>query len=160
MKHLINKYILSIVLLLSSLAVSAQVAEFEKYAKAEGTTYACISKAMFNLIGGKASASVPNMDMAQLVGKINSMQIINCESERACKSIKDDVAKIVKTKRYDMLMQTSEAGSEVKIYINEGQKTSVLILISDSASTVTCVVIAGSFSTKGILNAIETNTKK
>lgn len=158
MKRTFKIYILSAAFLLGAVGMNAQVADFEKYAKAEGTTYAYISQTMLELIENGGSVSVPGMDMAEFAGRLTSMQIINCDTEQSCGHLKSDVADIVKAQKYELLMQTSEEGLEADIYIKEGKKSSVLILEIDSGDTVCCIVIAGNFSAKDMLEALDKST--
>lgn len=149
--------ICTLIMLLSSLTVNAQVEEFEKYSDMKNVTYVYISKAMLTLAKGLTTPSVPGMDMKNAFGKLNAIQIITTENKAARAKLKAEVADVVKRDKYEMLMQVDEDDSKVRIYFKDGKKQSVILMSTDESNETSVIAFSGTFKIEDVQKMAESS---
>lgn len=155
MNRLISTALTAIAFMLVCITASAQSTPFDKYADKKDVTYVYISKAMLSLVGTKMMPSINGVNVSELSGKLNSIQIINSGTKAAKESLKTDVMSIVKKGKYETLMQISENDSKVNIYHKEGKDSSIIVMMTDNKDDTVVVVFSGTFSTENIMNMLQ-----
>ena len=151
MKQTIIRTLLCAVVAMASLAVSAQVKAFEKYADMKNVTYVYISKYMLGMAGKAAAPSVPGVDMNSLARKLTGIQIISSEEKTARTKLKNDVKGILARDKYEVLMQIREDDSKVDIYHTIGKRQSVVVMLTDEADSATVMVFSGTFTMDDVM---------
>ncbi len=151
MKNIGLKLLLCLTLLLSAGQASAQVKQFEKYAQTEDIIYVYISKFMLQMVGSKATPTVPGIDTKGLMDKLHGLQIITAESEEAGAKLHKETLAYIKAAKYELMMQVDEEDNKVAIYFGKDKQQSVLIMLTNSGEDlVSAIVFSGSFKEKDI----------
>lgn len=155
MKPTILKTLLCVVLTMLSLTATAQVQEFAKYSDTKDVTYVYISKFMLRLAGKSVTPSVPGVDTQSIMKKLNGIQIITSEKKDAAARLKADTETLVKTGKYDLLMQVDDDGDKVRIYHREGKQQSVIIMLTEEPGETTVIVFSGTFTLEEVMQMVD-----
>lgn len=112
---------------------------YNKYSDSKGASAVYISPSMFKLIGKLPDIDVADgeVNLTPVVKSLEGMYLISIEDSKDCKNLKEDVETMVKTGKYELLMETKEDGETVRIHvINSGEYiTSLVILTSERDET-------------------------
>lgn len=149
-------------LLIGSIAMNAQVPEFQKFSGKEGYSCVYISKAMLRFASTFATPEVPGMNMKKIASKLDAIQIIGAESTKPATDLRTTFNSVVKRDKYELLMQMSDEGDEVNIYFHDGQKKSksVIAMLTDDGDEVAAIIFSGSFTTEDINKLSETASRQ
>ena len=162
MKSSMNKILRLLLLTLfisTSTGLLAQEKSFEKYADMKDVTYVFISKTMLSLAGVKASPKVPGMKMDGIMNKLTGIQIITTDNRSMRKKLKTDVKSVIANDDFETLMAIDdEDGAKINIYLNDGKKKSIIIMVTDSDDQVSVIVFSGTFTAKDIEKLTEKNS--
>lgn len=122
--------ILCLILLICCATLTrAQDKLFERYADEDGVSYVYISKKMFQMMPAIETAG---LKVANLKGKIESMQVLNTERSDLGERMKKEFGALI-GKDHEELMRVRGDGSKVDFYAKqEGELIRELIMLSDN----------------------------
>ncbi len=155
MKQTISGILLIVMMAMASMNASAQVKDFEKYAKEKGMTYIYVSKFMLNMIGGQTDALNIDLDMKSMMSKLDGVQIIVAEAEKPSAKLRQEVLTHVEKGKYELMMQLAEDDVKVDIYYLEHKRKSTLVMLQDDKGIVTLIAFTGTFATKDVMNMMK-----
>ncbi len=128
---------------------------FDKYADKDGITSVFISKSMFEMM---PSVETGGLNLVNLKGKIESLQILKTDKEEHAESLKKDFNKLL-TGKYEELMRIKDDSTRVNFYIlKNGERVKELVMTSSGAKEYTVMQLLGNFTLKEIQEI--TNQKK
>jgi len=148
-----TKYILIIALcLFCTNAGFAQNKLFDKYADMDNVTSVFISKAMFQMMPKIEKVGI---NMMNLKGKIESLQLVTTENKDMMVQMKKDFAQSVSSKHQE-LMRVKDGKSHVNFYSDmQGDKIKELIMLVDDEDNFTAILLVGNFTLKDIQEITE-----
>ena len=130
--------------------VAAQInndALFEKYAEKDGVTSVYISKKMFQLMPSMETAG---LNLINMKGKIESLQILTCENESLQEQMRKDFSGLIK-KEHEELMRVRDGESKITFYIKQkGELINELIMLSDDEKEFSVIQLLGQFTLQDI----------
>lgn len=127
---------------------------YNKYSDLPGATAVYISPTMFKLIGQLPDldvemASGEKMNVAPLVRSFDGFYILNVSDQTAAADLKQEVQGMIKSCRFEMLMEAKDDGSKVNMYISGNDKIiSDLVLLAESCGSVQFICMEGSMDRK------------
>ena len=144
-------FITWIFVLLACAGLHAQESFFEKFADRKGVTSVYISKRMFGMMKNIDSG---NINLANVSGKINSMQILTCENKSVADELRKETAHIKPENGYEELIRVREEGERVTIYVKEGSKENEYVLLIDEQDEFTIILLNGQLTLEEIQGVI------
>lgn len=127
----------------------AQDKLFEKYVDANDVTSVNISKTMFEMM---PDIQTDGLNMINLKGKIESLQILTTENTTQKENIRKDFSTLT-GKEYEELMRVKSEGTKANFYIKKkGDQISELILLADSDDSFSVIRLLGNFTLRDIQN--------
>ena len=118
-----KRFILLIVMLLSVTIVSAQEGKnvYNKYSGYKDVSAVYISPAMFKMIGNLPELAVDNgnggkMDIAPLIKTFKGFYLLDISEKSVINSINKDVADMLNTGKYEMLMELKDEEDIMQIF--------------------------------------------
>lgn len=144
-------FITWIFVLLACAGSYAQESFFEKFADRKGVTSVYISKRMFGMMKNIDSG---NINLANVAGKINSMQILTCENKSVADELRKETAHIKPENGYEELIRVREEGERVTIYVKEGSKENEYVLLVDEQDEFTIILLNGQLTLEEIQGVI------
>ena len=144
-------FITWIFVLLACAGLHAQESFFEKFADRKGVTSVYISKRMFGMMKNIDSG---NINLANVAGKINSMQILTCENKSGADELRKETAHIKPENGYEELIRVREEGERVTIYVKEGSKENEYVLLIDEQDEFTIILLNGQLTLEEIQGVI------
>lgn len=155
MNRTIAKILTVVTLAFVCMTASAKSNPFDKYADTKDVTYVYISKAMIDLLGTKVPANVNGINIKQLSGMLNSIQVITSGTKATKESLKSETMSIVKKNKYENLMQINENDTKVNIYHKESKDNSIIVMLTDGLGETVVVVFSGTFKTADIMKMMK-----
>lgn len=120
---------------------------FEKYAEKDGVTSVYISKKMFQLMPSMETAG---LNLINMKGKIESLQILTCENESQQEQMRKDFSGLIK-KEHEELMRVRDGESKITFYIKQkGELINELIMLSDDEKEFSVIQLLGQFTLQDI----------
>lgn len=120
---------------------------FEKYAEKDGVTSVYISKKMFQLMPSMETAG---LNLINMKGKIESLQILTCENESLQEQMRKDFSGLIK-KEHEELMRVRDGESKITFYIKQkGELINELIMLSDDEKEFSVIQLLGQFTLQDI----------
>ena len=156
-----KKIAFTLFLLACTLTAAAQNQNLAKLAGQEGISYVYVSKAMIDLIAGngQAKSNVNGIDVADLVGKLNSLQVVSADKPDAVRRLRAEAGAFPKA-NMEMLMQVIDEDSRTEFFtLKQGNTITDLLMLSDSGDSFTLLLIRGRFTSRDIQNIAETASK-
>lgn len=144
-------FITWIFVLLACAGLHAQESFFEKFADRKGVTSVYISKRMFGMMKNIDSG---NINLTNVAGKINSMQILTCENKSVADELRKETAHIKPENGYEELIRVREEGERVTIYVKEGSKENEYVLLIDEQDEFTIILLNGQLTLEEIQGVI------
>lgn len=144
-------FITWIFVLLACAGSHAQESFFEKFADRKGVTSVYISKRMFGMMKNIDSGDI---NLANVAGKINSMQILTCENKSVADELRKETAHIKPENGYEELIRVREEGERVTIYVKEGSKENEYVLLVDEQDEFTIILLNGQLTLEEIQGVI------
>ncbi len=144
-------FITWIFVLLACAGLHAQESFFEKFADRKGVTSVYISKRMFGMMKNIDSG---NINLANVAGKINSMQILTCENKSVADELRKETTHIKPENGYEELIRVREEGERVTIYVKEGSKENEYVLLIDEQDEFTIILLNGQLTLEEIQGVI------
>ena len=130
----------------------AQSKLFDKYADMDNVTSVFISKAMFQMMPKIEKVGI---NMVNLKGKIESLQLVSSENKDKMTQMKKDFAQLV-TSKHQELMRVKEGKSRVNFYSDmQGDKIKELIMLVDDDDNYTAILLVGNFTLKDIQEIVK-----
>lgn len=127
----------------------AQDKLFEKYVDANDVTSVNISKTMFEMM---PDIQTDGLNMINLKGKIESLQILTTENVTQKENIRKDFSTLT-GKEYEELMRVKSEDTKANFYIKKkGDQISELILLADSDDSFSVIRLLGNFTLRDIQN--------
>lgn len=147
-----TKIIILLICLTSGTALLAQKNLFDKYADMDGFTSVFISKSMFEMM---PSIETGGLNLINMKGKIESLQILNTERKDQIATLKKDFDKLISGK-HEELMRVKDDSTRVNFYIlKSGDKVKELIMTSSMPNQFTVMQLLGNFTLKDIQQITE-----
>ena len=141
-----KKFAIIAAALLMGVASYAQSAKsiYNKYSEEPKVSAVYISPAMFRLMGSLPEISMPDGDinLGPIIKDMQGMYLIDSENLDINKSIREDAEKLVKSGKYELMLEAKDDGEVVRIYTeNKGEDiiTSFLMIASEQDE---CVFIS------------------
>lgn len=155
-------YLITILLIFSFLTVNAQEDIFEKLSNHEDITTVYISKSLLNLM---PDVNTGGANIKGLTGKLEQLEIYNTEgSKDASKLMKQEIAGLVKSKKYEILMKVKEKDNNVTFYVyKEKERIKDLIMFVDDMDECSIIRVKGDFSAEdvqGVVGGAGSKSKK
>ena len=120
---------------------------FEKYAEKDGVTSVYISKKMFQLMPSMETAG---LNLINMKGKIESLQILTCENESLQEQMRKDFRGLIKIEQ-EALQRVRDGGSKITFYIKQkGELINELIMLSDDEKEFSVIQLLGQFTLQDI----------
>ena len=119
---------------------------YNKYSDSKGASAVYISPSMFKLIGKLPDIDVADgeVNLTPVVKSLEGMYLISIEDSKDCKNLKEDVETMVKTGKYELLMETKEDGETVRIHvINSGEYITSLVILTYERDETTFIAFDG-----------------
>jgi hypothetical protein len=130
--------------LLCTKAGFAQDKLFEKYADMDNVTSIYISRAMFRMM-----PEVKGVNLASLIKKMESLQLINCEKAEQISLMRKDFSQL--SGRMEELMRIRNGKTCVTFYSGmKGDRVKELLMLADADSSFTVIQLTGNFTLKDI----------
>ena len=143
-----KKWILTIVMVLSSSLVFAQSALFKKYENVQGVSTVYISKA---LLGMMPKLDVGDKDISRIAGKLDHVQILSCERPSLIPSVKAAALGSFKSGGYANLMTVTDDGEQTIIYGKSlGKGKSEFVLLSIEKTELNIINVMGNITLNDI----------
>lgn len=145
-------FITCIIVLLASAGLHAQESFFEKFADHKGVTSVYISKRMFGMMKNIDSGDI---NLNNVAGKINSLQILSCENKEVAAEVRKETAYIKRENGYEELMRIKDEGDRITIYAKEGKKENEYVLLVDEPDEFTIILLNGQLTLEelqGVVN--------
>ncbi len=146
-----NRIILTILIIITGTAASAQVRELEQFTNMKDVDYKLVTKDEIN-----STRQLPIPGFNELVSKLQSVQIVETEKKSKRKKLKSAVAKILKDDKFQPLVVTSE---EYKSYIKETDDSCELVQVFNDEDEYMIIAITGNFTMSDIGDFIKNNLK-
>lgn len=140
-------FITCIIVLLASAGLHAQESFFEKFADHKGVTSVYISKRMFGMMKNIDSGDI---NLSNVAGKINSLQILSCENKEVADELRKETAYIKRENGYEELMRIKDESDRITIYAKEGKKENEYVLLVDEPSEFTIILLNGQLTLEEI----------
>ncbi len=151
--------------LLMSSTTWAQEEIFKKFADHEGVTTIYISKKMLNMITdyskslgffGNGNIYINNIDINNLIEKINGMQSLSCTNKNVIDEIRKTTADYFKKDdKYELLMKIKANNEQISVYMKEEKKENLYIFLSDKPDEFTFVLLKGKITREELQNSLE-----
>ena len=144
---------LLVLFLLCSSFCFAQDRLFEKYADQDNVTSVYISKSMFQMMPDDMRTG--GLDLGNLKGKINNLQILTSEKQEVKEQMKADFNTVV-GKEYELLMKVKSDDTRASFFVKQkGEKISELIMLTDSKEDYVVMRLTGDFTLQDIRQIAE-----
>ena len=147
------KYFLAITaVMMITVSASAQSALYKKYSKVPDISKVYISSAMFKMMSGSGKTSFGTsgdnvVDVTDIIGKITGLYILSTENKKVSENMKVDVEKMLDGKSLELLMQASDDGEDVNMYVERsGEIIKNFYMFSDSSDEYSMIIISGRFT--------------
>ncbi len=119
---------------------------YNKYSDNKGVSAVYISPSMFKLIGKLPEIDVADgeVNLTPIVKDLEGMYLISIEDSKDCKNLREDAEKMVKSGKYELLMETKEDGETVRIHIiNSGEYVTSLVILTSEKDETTFIAFDG-----------------
>lgn len=146
-----KKIITAAVSILLTFTLSAQEGRsiYNRYSDAENVSAVYISPAMFRIMGKLPEMNLSGNDVpfSSIVKSLNGFYLIESKNSSINASLKADAEKMIRSGRYELLMEARDNGQTVHIYISGDEQTVVgLVMFVDEKDSVAFINIDGNMS--------------
>lgn len=146
-----KKIITAAVSILLTFTLSAQEGRsiYNRYSDAENVSAVYISPAMFRIMGKLPEMNLSGNDVpfSSIVKSLNGFYLIESKNSSINASLKADAEKMIRSGRYELLMEAKDNGQTVHIYISGDEQTVVgLVMFVYEKDSVTFINIDGNMS--------------
>ena len=145
-----------VVMLLMAVGAYAQSGKsiYNKYSDFKGVSAVYISPAMFKMIGQLPDLDLEasdgeKVDIAPLVRSFEGFYLLNVSDKSHAAELKQDVQSLIKSGRFEMLMEAKDSGSTMRIYIvGEDKTVSSLVMLVQESDSVQFICLEGAMNRK------------
>lgn len=121
--------------MLLALCASAQSSKslYNKYSGEKGISAVYISPAMFRLIGKLPELELADedVDISRIIKSLEGMYILSTENLAMGTRICDDVDKLLRSGKYELLMEAKDDGEVMKMYtVTKGELITSFVMLS------------------------------
>lgn len=146
-----KKIITAAVSILLTFTLSAQEGRsiYNRYSDAENVSAVYISPAMFRIMGKLPEMNLSGNDVhfSSIVKSLSGFYLIESENSSINASLKADAEKMIRSGRYELLMEARDSGQTVHIYISGDEQTvDGLVMLVDEKDSVAFINIDGNMS--------------
>lgn len=146
-----KKIITAAVSILLTFTLSAQEGRsiYNRYSDAENVSAVYISPAMFRIMGKLPEMNLSGNDVpfSSIVKSLNGFYLIESKNSSTNASLKADAEKMIRSGRYELLMEARDNGQTVHIYISGDEQTvDGLVMFVDEKDSVAFINIDGNMS--------------
>ena len=125
----------------------AQNKLFDKYADMDDVTSVYISKKMFQMMPVMETAG---LNLANLKGKIESLQVLTTENNSIKEKMRDDFKKLI-SKDHQELMRVKDGKTRATFYVKQkGDLISEMIMLADTDNSFNVIQLLGNFTLQDI----------
>ena len=138
---------------------------YNKYSDSNGVSAVYISPAMFRMIGQLPNLDVEasdgeKVDIAPLIRSFEGFYLLNVSDKAQAAELKQEVQSMIKSGRFEMLMEAKSSGSTVRIYTaGDNKAISSLVLLSQEGDSVQFICLEGTMSRNDFENLIAQSIK-
>ena len=155
------------VMLLMTVGAYAQSGKtiYNKYSDSMGVSAVYISPTMFRIIGQLPDLDVETSDgekinVAPLVRSFDGFYLLSVSDKSKAAELKQEAQSMIKSGRFEMLMEAKDSGSTVRIYTVGDDKTiSSLVLLAQEGDSVQFICLEGSINRNDFENLIAQSIK-
>lgn len=143
-----RRTIFSVFLVFLCLAASAQTGKdiYNRYSGKEGVSAVYVSSSMFNLIQGVPDIHIESgdVDLSGIIRSLDGMYILDVEDAGLMARLAAELDGMLSSGKFEMLMETVEAGEKVNIYITRhNDSVRDFLMIASEPSSLSVISISG-----------------
>jgi len=145
-----KKILTFIALVLLSASAFAQTSKdlYTKYSDKAGVAAVYVSPTMFKLMKAIPDFKISGdseLNIGGIIRSLNGLYILSVENESTAKALAAEVDKLVKSGKYELLMETKENGETTRIYtIEKDGVVSDMVLLNKEAAETSFIAFSGS----------------
>lgn len=128
-----RKLMICAIAALIAVGASAQTSKslYNKYSEEKGMSAVYISPAMFKMIGKLPEAG--GTDLSGVIESLEAMYILSSESGSANANLRNEVQKLVSSKKMELMMEAKDDGELVRMYTTTAGKfvTDLIMLVGE-----------------------------
>ncbi len=125
-----------------------------RYMDSEDVEFIVINKAMLNFAKVMAWFDKQDLGGIKALDSLEKIMIIESENETGKISLQQDIDKML-TDGYEVLMQTSEKGTQALFLLNTKNKPHEFVLYEKSPSETTMLIIFGDFTAEDVVKMMD-----
>lgn len=142
--------LITISILMATLAVSAQNPVFEKYGEQRNVSSVFISKAMIEM---QPDLYTKDLYIGKVAGQLDAVYILSTLDNNIKKDMRKDIDQFISHGKYELLMKQKGVVSRSAFYVKKkGDKIKELVMISDGAASLKFILLSGDLTLKDIQN--------
>lgn len=142
-----TKYIFLILALCCAHISFAQNKLFDKFSEMDQVQSVYISKAMFQMM---PDIQTGGLDLMNLKGKIESLQILNTENEERGEQMRKEFSKLI-DKQHEELMRVKDGKTKATFYVKQkGDLISELVMLADTDKGFSVIQLLGNFTLQDV----------
>lgn len=143
-----KKFIAFAAAILMSVAAFAQGGKtlYTKYSDEKGVEAVYISPNMFKLIGRIPDIDMGNGDvnLGPIIRNLSGFYLLSSSNPRVIENLTQDVHKLIKSGRYEIMMEAKDDGELVRIYTeNKGEDIVSIVFLSQEPDEVSFICVDG-----------------
>lgn len=138
---------------------------YNKYSDSMGVSTVYISPTMFRIIGQLPDLDVETSDgekinVAPLVRSFDGFYLLSVSDKSKAAELKQEAQSMIKSGRFEMLMEAKDSGSTVRIYtVGDAKTISSLVLLAQEGDSVQFICLEGSINRNDFENLIAQSIK-
>ena len=145
-----------VVLLLMTVGAYAQSGKtiYNKYSDSNGVSAVYISPTMFRMIGQLPNLDIEasdgeKVDIAPLVRSFEGFYLLSVSDKAQAAELKQEVQSMIKSGRFEMLMEAKDSGNTMRIYTAGNDKNiSSLVMLAQEGDSVQFICLEGTINRK------------
>jgi hypothetical protein len=155
------------VMLLMTVAAYAQSGKslYNKYSDSNGVSAVYISPAMFRMIGQLPNLDVKasdgeKVDIAPLIRSFEGFYLLDVSDKSQAASLRQEVQTMIKSGRFEVLMEAKDSGSTMRIYtVGDDKIISSLVMLAQEGDSVQFICLEGTINRKDFETLIAKSIK-
>jgi hypothetical protein len=155
------------VMLLMTVAAYAQSGKslYNKYSDSNGVSAVYISPAMFRMIGQLPNLDVKasdgeKVDIAPLIRSFEGFYFLDVSDKSQASSLRQEVQTMIKSGRFEVLMEAKDSGSTMRIYtVGDDKIISSLVMLAQEGDSVQFICLEGTINRKDFETLIAKSIK-
>jgi hypothetical protein len=155
------------VMLLMTVAAYAQSGKslYNKYSDSNGVSAVYISPAMFRMIGQLPNLDVEasdgeKVDIAPLIRSFEGFYLLDVSDKSQASSLRQEVQTMIKSGRFEVLMEAKDSGSTMRIYtVGDDKIISSLVMLAQEGDSVQFICLEGTINRKDFETLIAKSIK-